>query len=165
MHIQKVEIFHFGAVSVRIRSERGFTLVELLTVVAILGVLAKLALSAFSVYRGKAEFSKAASLYTDARTASAAGEEDLGASYSMAFTESTSSGSPLAGSLASFFPNITMAKDVVLGASVSPCSSSTMDPNIIISVKPCRGDGKHIEYIRFCDGSDSTDFTSAGNGC
>jgi prepilin-type N-terminal cleavage/methylation domain-containing protein len=150
---------------VRIRSERGFSMVELLTVVAIIGILAKMSLSAFAVYRGKAEFSKAASLYTNARTAATAGEEDLGSGYSMAFTESTNSGSPLAGSLAAFFPNISMTKDVILGASVSPCGGATMDPNLIISVKPCRGDGKHIEYIRFCDGTDTTDFSSAGNGC
>ena len=140
-------------------------MVELLTVVAIVGVLAKLALSGYSIYKGKAEFSKAASLYTNARTSATAGEEDLGDAFSMAYTESTSSGSPLAGAIATFFPNITMAKDVILGASVSPCGGATMDPNLVISVKPCRGDGKHIEYIRFCDGSDSTDFTSAGNGC
>ena len=149
----------------RIRSERGFSLIELLTVVVIIGVLAKMSLSAFTVYKGKAEFSKAASLYTNARTSATAGEEDLGDAYSMSFTESTSSGAPLAGSLSSFFPNITMAKDVVLGASISPCAGAGLDPNLIISVKPCRGNGKHIEYVRFCDGSDSTDFSSAGNGC
>jgi len=150
---------------VRIRSERGFSMVELLTVVAIVGVLAKLALNGYSVYKGKAEFSKAASLYSNARTASVAGEEDLGDLFSMAFTESNNSGTPLAGSLATFFPNITMAKDVVLGASVNPCLGAGIDPNVVISVKPCKGDGKHIEYIRFCDGSDSVDFSSAGNGC
>ena len=149
----------------RTKSEKGFTMVELLTVVAIIGILAKMALSGYSVYKGKAEFSKAASLYTNARTAAAAGEEDLGEAFSMAFTESTSSGSPLAGAMSSYFPSITMAKDVILGASVSPCAGVSLDPNVIISVKPCRGDGKHIEYVRFCDGTDSVDFSSAGNGC
>lgn len=150
---------------VNIRSERGFSLIELLTVMVIVGVLAKLSLTGFTIYKGKAEFSKAASLYNNARTSAAAGEEDLGDTYSMSYTESTSSGAALAGSLASFFPNMTMAKDVVLGASVNPCASGGLDPNLIISVKPCRGDGKHIEYVRFCDGSDSIDFSSAGNGC
>jgi prepilin-type N-terminal cleavage/methylation domain-containing protein len=148
-----------------IRSEKGFTMVELLTVVAIIGIVAKLSLTSFTIYKGKAEFSKAASLYTNARTAATAGEEDLGSAFSMSFTESTSTGAPLAGTLATFFPNMTMAKDVILGASVSPCAGAGMDPNLVISVKPCRGDGKHIEYIRFCNGLDSLDFTSAGNGC
>lgn len=112
--------------SVRIRFEKGFSMVELLTVVAIVGILAKLALSGYSVYKGKAEFSKAASLYTNARTAATAGEEDLGDAFSMAFSESTSSGTPLAGAMVTFFPNITMAKDVILGASVSPCGGATM---------------------------------------
>ena len=149
----------------RNKNERGFTLVELLTVVAILGVLAKLALTSFIIYKSKAEFAKAESLYQNARTAAEAGEADQGPAFAMAFTESLDTGAPLAGDLRDFFPQVNMPKDVILGASVAPCAGAGLDPYIVISVKACKGEEKHIEYVRFCNGMDSADFNAAGTGC
>jgi len=145
--------------------ERGFSMIELLTVVTIVALLSKLALTSFVIYRGKAEYSKAVSLYQSARTASTAGEGDVGDSFEMAFTESTDNGAPLAGSLRDYFPRLPVPENVVLGASVTPCAGSGIVPNVVISVKPCRGDGKHIEYVRFCNGFDTVEYDAAGNGC
>lgn len=148
------------------KKESGFTLVELLVTVSIIGVLAQLSITSFYIYKGKAEFAKAASLYRNARTAEQAGTDDLGSSFTMSYTESTDSGGALAGLLAGLLPGITMPKDVIVGASVDSCSSGGgMDPNLVLVVKPCRGDGKHIEYVRLCNGIDTLDFNAPGNGC
>ncbi len=140
-------------------------MIELLTVIVIIGILAQLALTGFMVYRGKAEFAKAESLYRNARTAATAGEEDAGTGFTMAYTETTDTGGPLAGALAQFYPTLNAPKDVILGSSVTPCAGSTFDPNVVLVVKPCRGDGKHIEYTRFCNGIETVDNRVAGNGC
>jgi len=146
-------------------SESGFSMIELLTVTAIIGVLAQISMTGFVVYRGKAEFAKADSLYRNARTAAAAGEDDLGNAFSLAYTESVDSGGDLVGGLASVFPALGTPKDVILGASVDSCAGASMDPNIVLVVKPCRGDGKHIEYVRLCNGIETLDRRAAGNGC
>jgi prepilin-type N-terminal cleavage/methylation domain-containing protein len=51
------------------RSEQGFTLIELLTIIAIIGVLAALSLSGFSIYRASAAYAVATGTMHDARNA------------------------------------------------------------------------------------------------
>jgi prepilin-type N-terminal cleavage/methylation domain-containing protein len=146
-------------------TEAGFSLIELLTVLAIIGVLAQLAISIAYVYRGRAEFAKADSLYRNARTAAYAGEQDNGENFSVDYTESLDSGGGLMGDLATAFPGLVTPKDVVFGASVTPCTGEDMAINLVIASKPCRGDGRHIQYTRFCNGVETLDRNAPGNGC
>ena len=140
-------------------------MIELLVVMLIIGVLAQLSVVGFYVYRGRAEFAKADSLYRNARTAAYAGEQDNGENFSLDYTESLDSGGGLVGDLASAFPGLSTPKDVIFGASVSPCDGEDLAVNLVIASKPCRGDGKHIQYTRMCNGVETLDRNAPGNGC
>jgi prepilin-type N-terminal cleavage/methylation domain-containing protein len=62
-----------GIMSKCLKSQRGFTLVELLTVVAIIGVLATLSLQSFTVYKANAYYAQVQQTSRNARVSLEAG--------------------------------------------------------------------------------------------
>ena len=137
------------------RDERGFSLIELLTVIGILGILASLSLSAFSIYRESAEYSKGDATMHSARTALYAGELDLGEDFTMAYTTSTTTGGALVGPMAQALPGMIMTKDLRLGVEVNACddSSGPFDRAQFIVAQPCRAT-RELRYEKFCGGSE-----------
>ncbi len=134
-------------------SESGFSLIELLTIVAIIGVLSGLGMVAFNTYKMNAEMAKGDSTYRNARTKLAISELDLPPGYNMAWTESTTDGAVMSGDLGAVMPGLSPGKNVRLGVAMRICEGSDdpLDISQLIVVEPCRADRK-IQFERFCGG-------------
>ena len=135
------------------RSERGFTKVELLVSIAIVGVLCSIALTSFWVYKDGAEYTKAESDLRNARVAIEAGEQDLGIGASIVYTETADTGGPVLGVLQPLLPELGTSKDVVVGAQFDYCdnTSPAMQVNRLIVSKACKAN-LITQYVRFCSG-------------
>lgn len=137
------------------RDERGFSLIELLTVIAILGVLVGLSMGAYTIYRENAEYAKGDATMHQARTALYAGESDLPDGFTMAFSQSTTTGGTLIGAMGQAMPGAVMPKDLRLGVEINACGplSGPFDREKFIVSEPCRAK-RAIHYQRFCGGSE-----------
>ena len=136
----------------RKNAARGFTMIELLIAIAIIGILASLALTSFTIYREDAEYSKAESDLRNSRTAMEAGSQDLPDGYSLALTYSDITGGVLANPLSEVMPEGASSRDVRLGASYESCAGGAPgDLNQFIIASSCKAN-RSISYSRFCNG-------------
>jgi len=136
----------------RKNAAQGFTMIELLISIAIIGILASLALTSFTIYRQDAEYSKAEADLRNSRTAMEAGSQDLADGYSLALTYSDVVGGVLVDPLAEVMPQGATSKDVRLGASYESCDGGAPgDLNQYIIASSCKAN-KSISYSRFCNG-------------
>ncbi|MFQ5345429.1 MAG: type IV pilin protein [Mariprofundus sp.] len=108
-----------------INKEKGFTLIELMIVVAIIGILAAIAIPQFSSYRTKAFNSAAVSDLHTARLA----EESLFADY-QAYGQTASGGTGTAGD-----GNILTASGFIATATASQEAPVTISNNVALAAK------------------------------
>jgi len=126
------------------KAQQGFTLIELMIVVAIIGILAAVAIPAYQDYTIKAKLSELTSLTSPARTAVGIYCNDLGGTWATATGASLAalSGSATAGSNAIPIPanakytgsaNVTAATGIVTaittGTNGVPAGNITWTPN------------------------------------
>ena len=136
-------------------SEAGFTLIELLISLSIIGILAALSLTAFFVYKDKAEYAKAE---TDLRTSLVAfivGDQDAVAGDSLALTYTNQTGGSVPAAMEQFLPKAVTSKGVEIGAQYQYCDST--DPpfqvKMYLTAESCLAD-KRVEWTKFCGGTE-----------
>ncbi len=133
-------------------NSRGFTMIELLISVAIIGVLAALSMSAFFIYKNDAEYAKAETDLRNARTAFEAGiQDDPSGSLALAFTGTGGGVLPVA--MQNVLPNAMTSKDVKLGVQYDACPAGG-GAGVLSQYLVATSCNAHraAMWTRFCDG-------------
>ena len=134
-------------------TERGFSLIELLIITAILGILGQLGLTAFWVYKDNAEYAVGQATLRNVRVNSEDGdlEAEPGTVVPLVFT--TDAGGRVAGQLQEILPGAVTPEHLLLGASYDYCDSEDppMQVKQLIVVKPCRST-RRLQLLKFCNG-------------
>jgi prepilin-type N-terminal cleavage/methylation domain-containing protein len=145
--------------------QAGFTIVELLTVVCLIGILSVLALTGFSVYRQKAAYAVASSSYKSARNALEASTADT----------TNLPGAVAAVVIADPGPvTVAGARDIMIGMQIPKNLKMRVsyDPNCLdatcieafMSSRHCLG-REYLYWFRRGDGVESLVENVAGAGC
>lgn len=146
-------------------TEQGFTLVELLVVLAIVAILGALGITAFRVYQANAAYSVASDTMRNARTAFEAGITNLDTPpASFGLTLQTAQGTISDANARSVLPGMTLPKNVSFRVSYDADCLAANCQSAFIQVNHCQG-SEYIQWIRFGDGMGILLEKLSGKGC
>ena len=138
-----------------VKNEKGFTLIELLVACSIISILSALSICSFIIYKQNAEYAKGSATMRNVRTALKAGQLDLPDDYTLAYTQSSTTGGVFTGELAKALPGGNVADAVRIGVEINTCdeSSDPLDRADFLVSEPCRGT-QEVRWQRFCGGTE-----------
>lgn len=146
-------------------NEKGFTLIELLVVIGIIGVLASISITSFSVYRSTAAYANAEVILRNAHFSVESGlnsDETLPAAVPL--TTQVTRG-PLTDALAAdFLDGFQLPKDGLISVSYSPGCIVSSCQQVYLKASHCSAI-EHIEFVRFGDGLEIRLEKINGGGC
>ena len=147
------------------KSDAGFTLIELMVVIGIIGILSLLGMTSFNVYKKQGAYAVVESLVRDSKTVVEGSLNNVDNPPSaVALVSQSSPGSITDSAAYTLLPELKLPRDVSLSVSYDPsCDVSTCQQQFV-QVKHCKGD-EYIQWIRFGDGVDVTLDRIAGAGC
>lgn len=148
------------------KRDSGFTLVELLTVIAIIGVVAGLGLQSFKEYRAKSAYAVAEQTLGDARVALEAALSEPDAAFPFDLTNlSQSAPGPFADANAnSLFPGFRVPKNVKVTVNHDPSCVSGACLSKSVEVRHCTG-LDYVTWQRYGDGVEIKLEHISGSGC
>lgn len=145
--------------------EAGFTLVELLTVIAILGVLSGISIASFDSYKAKATYQVAFTSIKNARTAieGALVEPDTVFNPVALYTQSTP-GEITDANARAVLSTFIMAKNTKIYFSFDPSCLSGACISAFVRIRHCGG-AEFASWTRQGDGTEVLVENIAGSGC
>lgn len=147
------------------KNSRGFTLIEMLVVVGILGVLAHLALTSLYVYRSKAAYSTLQITMKNTRNAAEASLIDPEHQPPAVALVSQNVPGPLSDpAAAAFLPGMQIPKNIKFQVSYDPACDDGGCVASFVEIKHCSGK-EYMQWLRFGDGMDMPLEPIAGDGC
>lgn len=147
------------------KQESGFTLVELLTAIVIIGVLSGISIRSFSEYRAKATYQVAVSTLSDGRKALEAALIEPDTSYSsVALLSQTSPGPMTNPAAAALLPGLNLPKNLKVRFSYDTTCTSAACGQAFLQANHCAGT-EFIRWQRFGDGTEFLTENLAGSGC
>ena len=145
-------------------NDSGFTLVELLFVIVIMGILSGLSWGAFQIYKENAEYSRSQDTLHKAQTAMTAGELEVDPAFSLAYAESLPAGGALPVAMSDILPGAATPPNVILGAMYQSCAGAgPFDLKGLLVSRACRSE-REVHWQVFCGGMQllTNDIPSAG---
>lgn len=148
------------------RNARGFTLIELMTVVVTIGAVAGMAVASFKEYRAKAAYAVSEQTLNDARIAleAALSEPDATFGFDLNYVSQNSPGAFSSADANSLFPGFRLPKDVKVTVFHDPACLSGACLSKAIEVRHCAG-VDYVNWERFGDGVEVKLEHVSGSGC
>jgi len=144
--------------------ESGFSLIELLTVIGTIGILAAIMTSGFSVYRASAAYAVASSAFHSARNALEVSLSDADNLPSPVGLETTSGPGGVAAPLRGILPGMQLPKQTKISMSYDPACITDSCTESQITVKHCQA-REYVTWSRFGDGVEMLLQHVSGAGC
>ncbi|MCC6954753.1 MAG: type II secretion system protein [Deltaproteobacteria bacterium] len=137
------------------RGEDGFTLIELLIVVSIIGILAALGVTTFTLMKERAEYARGQDTLRSAQTAFEVGDQEAAPGTTVALTYTGDAGGAVGGALGALLPGAVTPLNVDLGAMYEYCDSSSPPLQVkqFLNVVPCNST-RRLTWTRFCGGTE-----------
>lgn len=133
--------------------EQGFTLLELLYVVSIMGIMASTMWGFYSVYKDDASYSVAETTLRSARGSLEIGDAEVPSGTSVGYTLTGTGGGPIAASLSGVMPGAVTPEDLRIGVIYNKClgADGVGKINQFVMAQACKST-KQIRYTKFCGG-------------
>ena len=147
------------------KSEAGFTLLELLTVVGLISLLSALGLTSFTYYKAAAAYATAESTLHDARNAIEASLIDAdNLPASVPTLSQTASGVITDGDAFEFLPGLRLPNHVRFTVMYDNACIDSDCQSEYVQVKHCFGN-EYVRWIRYGDGVEVKMDHISGSGC
>ncbi len=149
----------------RLASQRGFTLIELITVVAIIGILAALAVTSFTLYKSDAAYAVVQSTVNFARNSLYASLLDAeNPPAAVPLTSQTSAGPLQDTGARNLLPTLNLPPSLKFQVSHDPTCTTGSCTADYIQVNHCLGQ-EYSVFMRRGDGTDMLMENVLGAGC
>lgn len=150
---------------IKMRSEGAFTLIELLTVIGTIGLLAALGLTSFNVYKANAAYASVETTMINARNAVEAGISDPdNLPPAVALVSQKAQGSIQDNAAANFLPGMMLPSKMKFQASYDPTCVDAACQSEFLEAKHCWGK-EYMRWVRFGDGVEMYLDHISGIGC
>ena len=158
---KKLKMMERAGITMKI-DQGGYSIVELLVVIVIIGVLCQLSFGLFQTYKKNAYYSTAIADLRNAKTAFEIGASQLPSGYNKGPVFTLTTGGPVLGDVKEMLPGAVSTTDVQLGVQYSDCALGG-GINQFLEARSCKA-SKIVRWMKFCDGAE-IEQRNIGGGC
>ena len=145
--------------------QRGFTLIEVLVVMSLIGVLALLSVQSFQTYRKKASYTVAMSALREARGAATGTLIQADIVFpEVNFVSQSTSGELTDADMSEVFPGVILSPSIKFTGAYFPNCGDANCTAVFAQVRPCSGE-EYATWTRLGDGTEILAEHIAGVGC